>query len=145
MKINLSLKYISFLFAILIAMSCSSSRRAIAVEEGWDLLSETKANNIRETDVVKITSRSLYTTLRFKVEKRDIKLSNLKIYFDNGDKLEPLLDYLIPAGQSSKYIEIGKQGRYIDRVEFKYRSVGGLFSKKADILLFGKRYYQPLQ
>lgn len=143
MKIALPIKILFFLFVVAVTISCSSSRRSIAVEEGWDLLGETKANFVRETDIVKVTSRSLYTTLRFKVENRDIRLSDLKIYFDNGDKLQPSLDNLIPAGQSSKYIELGKQGRHIDRVEFRYRSIGKMFSKKAEIQLFGKRYYQP--
>src|SRR3982751_4855443 len=76
--------------------NCNSSRRSISVEEGWDLLSEQKVNFVRDKDQIDINSSNDYTTLRFKVEGRDVHIEDLKVYFQNGDKLEPNIEATIP-------------------------------------------------
>jgi hypothetical protein len=90
-------------FAIFIS-SCAPTRRSIAIEEGWDLLGERKVNFVRDKDVVEVHSSYKFSALRFKVEGKEVRLNNLKIYFQNGDKLEPSLDDIIAADQYSREI-----------------------------------------
>ena len=129
-----------FISLVVISFSCGSTRNSIAVEEGWELLGETKAGFIRETDVINVSSRNQFTAIRFKVEGAEIKLSQLGVYFESGDKLSPAVDESIPAGQESRLIELAADGRTITKIEFKYRTVGSIIKKKANILIFGKRY-----
>jgi hypothetical protein len=137
--------YPKLILLILVAFASAScsTRRSIAIEEGWDLLGEQKVNFLRDVDDVMITNRNLYTTVRFKVEDKDVRISNVKIYYDNGDKFEPSIDDVIAAGQSSKYIDLGKEGRYITRIQFKYHTVGSVLSGRANVLIFGKKFYRP--
>src|SRR5690348_11749572 len=109
----------NILFAILafFTVSCST-HRTVAIEEGWELLGERKVNFIRDKDEIPVTSRNEFTALRFKVEDRDIRLNYLKIYFRNGDVLQPAIDEVLPANQNSKVIELGREGRPIDKIEF---------------------------
>lgn len=130
-----------FLSLAIISFSCGSTRNSIAVEEGWELLGETKAGFIRETDVINVNSRNQFTAIRFKVEGAEIKLSNLSVYFESGDKLSPAVDESIPAGQESRLIELAADGRTITKIDFQYRTVGSIIKKKANILVFGKRYH----
>lgn len=130
-------------FIILATVVSCSPRRSIAIEEGWELLAERKVNFVRDVDEIPVTSRNLFTTLRFKVEDKDVRISNLKVFYDNGDKFEPSIDDVVPAGQSSKYIELGREGRYITKIQFKYRTVGSILSGRANVLIFGKKYYRP--
>ena len=134
-------KHTLFILLILISFSCGSTRNSIAVEEGWELLGETKAGFIRETDVINVTSRNQFTAVRFKVEGAEIKLSALGVFFESGDKLSPAIDETIPAGQESRLIDLAADGRTITKIEFKYRTVGSVIKKKANILIFGKRYH----
>ena len=134
-------KHTLFILLVLISFSCGSTRNSIAVEEGWELLGETKAGFIRETDVINVTSRNQFTAVRFKVEGAEIKLSALGVFFENGDKLSPAIDETIPAGQESRLIDLAADGRTITKIEFKYRTVGSVIKKKANILIFGKRYH----
>ena len=127
-----------FLFAL---ASCSSSRKSIGVEEGWELLSESKVNFVRDKDEIRINSHNQFTAIRFKVEDREVRINDVKIYFDNGDKLEPNIDEVILADQYSRIIELAKDGSYIDRIEFKYRTTGNVLKGRANVILFGKRYY----
>ena len=133
-------RYSSSILIFFLLVSCGSSRKSIGVEEGWELLSEQKVNFVRDKDEVTIQSRNQFTAIRFKVEDRDVRINDLKIYFQNGDKLEPNLDAVIPADQYSREIELARDGRYIDKIEFKYRTTGNVLKGRANVLVIGKRY-----
>jgi hypothetical protein len=122
--------------------SCHSSRRSIGIEEGWELISERKVNFVRDKDEISVKSRTPFTALRFKVEDKDIHINDLKIYFDNGDKLEPNMDEAIPANEFSRVIDLGREGRFIDRIDFKYRSTGNILSGRANVLVLARKYYR---
>jgi hypothetical protein len=127
------------LFSVAVLGACSSTR-SIAIEEGWELLAERKVNFVRDKDEIDVTSRNQFTAIKFKVEEKDVRINDLVIIFDNGDKLEPSLDVIIGAGQESKLIELGREGRSIDKIEFKYRSTGNLLDGRANVLLFGRKF-----
>lgn len=142
MKLTLACKKLLpalFLFSLVIT-SCSSSRRSIAIEEGWDMLGEEKVNFVREKDIIDVHSSNKFTAIRFKVEKHEVRLSELKIYYQNGDKLEPAMDDIIPADQYSREIELAGEGKFINKIEFKYRTTGNVLKGRANLLVFGKRY-----
>jgi hypothetical protein len=127
--------------AMLIIAACGSSRRSIGIEEGWELLGERKVNFVRDKDELPVRSRNQFTAIRFQNEDREIRLNDLVIYFQNGDKLAPALDDVIPPGKTSRIIELGAEGRYIDKIEFKYRTTGNVLKGRANVLVLGKRYY----
>ena len=128
--------------SIVLLGSCHSSRRTVGIEEGWEIIGEQKVNFVRDKDKIVVNNRTLYTAMRFKVERKDIRISDLKIYFQNGDKLEPNIDEDIQAGQLSRVIELGREGRYIDYIEFKYRTIGSLLKGRANVLVLGRKYYR---
>jgi hypothetical protein len=136
------IRLIFFSFMIGLIASCGSSRKSVGVEEGWELLAEKKVNFVRDKDEITINNRNQFTALRFKVEDRDVRINDLKIYFQNGDKLEPNIDDVINADQYSRYIELAADGRNIDRIEFKYRTEGSILKGRANVLIFGRKYYR---
>ena len=119
--------------------SCGSTR-TISVEEGWEILGEAKVNFVRDRDEIDVSSTNEYTALRFMVEKRDIRLNYLRVVFVNGDVLEPSIDDIIEAGQKSKEIELSREGKRIDRVEFKFRTTGNVLKGRANVVLIGRRF-----
>jgi hypothetical protein len=129
-----------FLIFLLFLVACGPTRRSIAIEEGWELLGESKVNFVRDKDEIDVTSRNQFTAIRFKVEGKEIRLHDLKVFFDNGDKLDPATDFIIPAEQESRIIELAREGRAIDKIEFKYRTTGNILKGRASVLVFGKRY-----
>lgn len=127
---------------VLVMSSCHSSKRAVGIEQGWELLSDEKVNFVRDKDNIAVKSRNEFTALRFRVEDRDIHINDLKIYFQNGDKLEPNINDDIEAGESSRVIELGREGRSIDHIEFKYRTTGNILKGRANVLVLGRKRYQ---
>jgi hypothetical protein len=125
---------------IIFNASCAPVRRSIAVEDGWDLLGEQKADFVREKDVIEVHSTYKFTAIRFKVEKHEVRLNELKIYYQNGDKLEPAMDDIIGADQFSREIELSQDGKFVNKIEFRYRTTGNILKGRANLLVFGKRY-----
>lgn len=136
-------KNVLLVLTIIMLASCTTTRRAVGIEEGWELIAERKVNFVRDVDEVLVTSRSLFTALRFKIEDRDVRINYLKVYFENGDKLEPSIDEIINANQTSRLIELAQEGRYITKIEFKYRTIGNVAKGRANLIIFGKKFYQP--
>lgn len=136
-KIILRIAYFSLL---LLLASCGPARRSIAIEEGWDLLGEVKPDFIRDKDVIEVHSSYKFTDIRFKVEKHEIRLNSLSIYFQNGDKLSPAVNEIVPPDQYSRNIEIATDGKFINKIEFTFRTTGNVFKGRANVLVFGKRY-----
>lgn len=138
---NIIIAGILVLSAILI--SCGSSRRSIAIEEGWELLGEQKVNFVSDKDVIEVKSSNKFTEIKFRVEEHEIRLNDLVIQFQNGDRLTPAVDAVIAPDQTSRSIELGADGRYISKIEFKYRTTGNLLKGRANVLILGKRYAAP--
>ncbi len=137
---NKYLLLIAFIALVSFSFSCGSSRRTVAIEEGWEILGELTVNFGRDRDILQVNSSSKYSALRFKIEERAVKIQELKVVFANLDKLEPAIDEEVQADQYSKIIELGPDGKEVRSVEFKYRTTGNLLKGRAKILVFGKRF-----
>ncbi len=90
--------------SVITISSCFTTRRSIPLEEGWELLGEEKVNFVRDKDELIVSSRNQFTDIRFRIEGKEVRLHDLKIYFENGDKLEPAVDFIIPADRDSRNI-----------------------------------------
>jgi hypothetical protein len=129
-----------YVLTVLLLTSCFSARRSISVEEGWELLGEQKVNFVSDHDEIRVINRNQFTDIKFRVEGREIRMNELKVHYANGDKLEPNIDEVIPADRDSRIIELARDGRNIDRIEFRYRTTGNVLKGRANVLVFGKRY-----
>lgn len=136
-------RLLSLCFGILSLVSiaaCSSSRRSIAIEEGWELLSEEKVNFVRDRDAINVTSSNRFTHIKFRVEDREVRINDLRITLENGDVLQPALDDIIAADQYSRDILIANEGRLLREISFRYRTTGNVLKGRGNVLVLGKRY-----
>lgn len=120
--------------------ACGPTTRTLAIEEGWELIGEEKANFVRDNDEIMVNSTNLFTDIRIKVEKKNLVLQSLKIVFPNGDKMEPAMDKVLGADQYSNIIHLSATGKQIRSIQIKYRSTGNILKGRGNILIFGKRY-----
>ena len=134
------LKFVLVSLTGMLLMACGSSRRTFGLEEGWEILGEQKVNFVKDKDVMQVSSRNLFTAIQFYIEEKDVRINELKIIFDNGDKIEPALDDIIKTGEKSRVIELAADGRRINSIEFKYRSMGSILASRANVVITGKRY-----
>jgi hypothetical protein len=130
---------LAYLFGTLIS-SCGSTRRTFGLEEGWELLGERKVNSLRDKDEMQVTSSNMFTAMRFYVENKDVRISGLKIHFENGDRMQPALDDGIKAAKQSRVIQIVAEGHKITAIEFRYRSMGSVLKGRGNLVVTGRRY-----
>lgn len=123
---------------VLFSVGAALNGQAQVEQEKWQLLAQRKVNFVRDKDEIVPTSTAVYTALRFAAADRSIGISEVKIYFVNGDKLEPQLDEIIKKGERSRVIEFGTEGRQIKKIEFKYRTIGSVFKGRANLLVYGR-------
>jgi len=123
-------------------LACNSTRNSIAIEEGWELIGESKANFVGDHDVIDVVNANRYTAVRYKVLNKDIRIKDMKVVYPSGDKLTPIINANLVEGQYSKDIELGADGKQIRSIEFSYRSKGSIFKGRAKVWVFGKRFVQ---
>jgi hypothetical protein len=134
--------FLPALIAIIVtgATSCAPATRTLAVEEGWELIGEEKANFVKDKDEIMVNSTSLFTDIRIKVENKKLILHNFKVVYPNGDKMQPAMPSVLSPNQYSPAIHLSPTGKQIRSVEFKYRSTGNILKGRGRVLIFGKRY-----
>jgi hypothetical protein len=138
-KFRLSL-LIALVVCIIGSISCSPARKTLVLEEGWELIGETKVGHMMETDEIPVDTNKLYTMIRFKVEDQEVRVDQVKIIFTNGDKLEPKIADAIKPAEFSKDVDLGYEGKSISRIQFRYKTPGSVLKGKATVMVFGKKY-----
>ena len=92
------------------------------------------------TDHDAITNRSpgtLFTGVYIKVTNAPIKINNMKVYLDNGDKFDVSIRSNIKQNGHSRTIELPGGQRKITKVEFSYETLGSTRGH-ATLTLWGK-------
>jgi hypothetical protein len=120
--------------------SCGPASRTIAIEEGWELIGETKINFVKDKEEIMVNSTHTFTDIRIKVENKPIVFHHVKIVFPNGDKIVPAMSKSIGKDQYSSLIHIAATGKQLRSIELKGRSTGNILKGRGRILIFGKRY-----
>lgn len=119
--------------------ACNTSRKSVAIEEGWELIGEKRVDFGKDKDVLMVNSNNQYTDVRFRVEDRPVRIKDFAVVYQNGDRLTPAMDMDFEPGQDSKTFHISPEGRFIRSFEFKYRTKGNVLKGRGSILVFGKR------
>jgi hypothetical protein len=127
----------------IMATSCQAPK-LISQDNGWTYLGQSKANHLREKDVIKIKSREKFSALRIYAFEKDIEIKDFEVMLINGDVLRPVIDETILQGQQSRLIELSTDGKQLEHLLIRYKSKGKLFSGKAVVQFGGLRAdYNP--
>jgi hypothetical protein len=54
--------------------------------------------------------------------------------------LEPSIENVIAADQYSREIDLSPEGKFVNKIEFKYHTIGNILKGRANVLVFGRRY-----
>lgn len=104
----------------------------------WRLLGKRTVTDRVDHDVISVTGRrGQWRAVKIVVSKHAVQFHDVKIVFANGRVQDISLKSVIPAGGSSRVIDLVGDHRVIRRVEFRYdaQSLGS----KALVKVFGKR------
>ncbi len=131
----LALTLITLLFGVIFSSFKADTKKPT---ESWDLLATRKVDFVRDKDVIQIGSNTTYTAIKFSAQDKSVGISEVKVYFANGDKLEPTVDAIVKQGEESKVIELPGDGKAITKIEFKYRTIGSILKGRATVMVYGR-------
>ncbi len=126
---------------VLLGLSTTADVEAADRGEGrWTSLGELHVKDRVERDTLNVgAKRGTFDSIRLKVKRRAIQFRSLTIHFENGAEQEVSLRSVIPAGQSSRVIDLEGGQRAIDKIVFVYDAQTPKRGKSARIHVFGNR------
>jgi hypothetical protein len=125
-----------FLIAVLgVAVVAASAPRHPQV---WKILGRRTVTDRIDHDVIRVTGdRGKWTAIKISVARRAVEFHKVLIRYGDGTVQQVGLKSVIPAGGSSRVIDLKGGRRVINRIEFWYdaESLGG----SATVTVVGRR------
>lgn len=107
---------------------------------GWEHLGVRPVDFRVDHDVVLAGGQGAFRAVRFDVEGGNLEMFDVKITFGNGETFSPNTRLVFDAGAHSRVIDLPGNARIVRRIDFFYRSVGGLRTgSKATVHVYGRR------
>lgn len=130
------MKKIFFVLGSMIVFLCVSS--FVAEQQGWRFIGDKWAAFGPDKDVIRVGKNDLYRQVKLKVTDGPLRIEDVDIYFENGEKMNVVLKNNFRAGQESRVIDLPGGARKLDRIEFLYSTIGKA-KGRARIAVWGKR------
>lgn len=104
----------------------------------WKYIGDKWAAFGPDRDVLRVGIRDQFRQIKIKVTDGPLHIADMDVYFDNGDKFNVALKNNFRAGQESRIIDLPGGLRNLDRIEFKYSTIGRA-KGKARVAVWGRR------
>lgn len=132
------------MFVILLAVSvisnsafAQSTKVVISDKKGWHKIGETTVDFTRDRDEVMVVGADKFASLIFKVDDASIDLTEIEVFYENGDSQNVRIGYPIKAPGQSKEININGGERSIKKISFLYKTISNAKDVKAHVEIWG--------
>jgi len=105
---------------------------------GWVELGVRPVDFRLDHDAVVAVGRGAFRRMRIDVEGNDLEMFDVKVTFANGASFSPPTRMLFKEGSRSRVIDLPGTARIIRRIDFYYRSVGGVRRGRATVRVYGR-------
>lgn len=123
-----------FLSAFILLIISSS----FTVQQGWRFIGDKWAAFGADRDVIRVGGNDAFRQIKIKVTNGPLHITDMDIYFENGEKMNVVLKNNFHAGMESRVIDLPGGVLRIDRISFLYSTIGR--SKgRARVAVWGKR------
>lgn len=109
-----------FLTLAFIVLSLSS----FTIIENWHFIGDKWAAFGPDRDVLRVGGNDAYRQIKIRVTNGPLRIEDMDIYFENGEKMNVVLKNIFRAGQESRVIDLPGGIRKLDRIEFLYSTIG---------------------
>ena len=122
----------------LLALAATLLVATPAHADDWELLGKALVNFGADHDVIPVTAREgWFRAIKIEVEDGNLEMYDIKVIFGNGESFSPNTRLVFREDTRSRTIDLPGDKRFINRVEFFYRS--RVRRGKATVKLYGKR------
>ncbi len=113
---------------LIVAMTCFLVFLIVlyACAENWVLLGSRTVALVSERDSIVVTaSQGKFNAIRIQVRDRGVNFESLQIQFGDGQLMDVPVRAFIPAGGSTRVIDLPNPPRYINNITFYYKTRPG--------------------
>jgi hypothetical protein len=104
---------------------------------GWKLLGKRTAQGQADVDEIPVTYRDgTFTKVKLEVTGSRLEMSNVVIFFANGETFSPDTRLVFGKGTQSRVIDLPGASRVIQKVRFRYGNLPG--GGRATVALFAR-------
>jgi len=124
---------------VLFAMAMMLTLPALSQNRKWVLLGEKLVNDRLDNDVILVTAKEGdFKSIVIRVKGASVDFRKVVVVYGNGEKDEIELRNTIPAGGSSRIIDLKGKERIIREVKLWY-DANTILGRKAIVRVFGRR------
>lgn len=109
-----------------------------SIQKPWRFIGDKWAAFGPDRDILRVTGNDAYSQLKIRVTDGPLRIDDMDIYFESGEKMNVPLKSTFKAGQESRVIDLPGAVRKLDRIEFLYSTIGKA-KGKARVAVWGKR------
>lgn len=106
--------------------------------QSWKYIGDKWAAFGPDRDVLRVGLRDEFRQMKLKVTDGPLHIEDMDVYFENGEKMNVVLKNHFRAGQESRVIDFPGGVRRLDRIEFKYSTIGRA-KGRARVAVWGRR------
>jgi hypothetical protein len=125
-------------FVLLTVIAFTTFNSFTSVQKDWHFIGDKWAAFGPDRDVLRVGGNDAYRQIKIRVTDGPLRIADVDIYFENGEKMNVPLKNVFRAGQESRVIDLPGGVRKLDRIDFLYSTVGKA-KGKARVAVWGKR------
>lgn len=125
-------------FILLVVIAFTTLNSFASVQKGWHFIGDKWAAFGSDRDVLRVGGNDAYRQIKIRITDAPLRIDDMDIYFENGEKMNVPLKNAFKAGQESRVIDLPGGVRKLDRIEFLYSTIGRA-KGKARVAVWGKR------
>jgi hypothetical protein len=132
-------KTLVILFALFSAAGAYAQKPAIVTDKsaGWQKIGETKVNFETERDEIAVMGADKFKSLKLKVTDAAVNISDVEVYFENGEKETLNVRSEIKPGMETRAFDLKGYDRAIKKVVYIYKTAPNSANDKAHVELWG--------
>ncbi len=123
-----------FIALVLVLLSLSS----FTLIENWRFIGDKWAAFGHDRDVLRVGGNDAYRQIKIRVTDGPLRIDDMDVYFENGEKMNVVLKHAFRAGKESRVIDLPGGVRRLDRIEFLYSTIGRAHGR-ARVAVWGRR------
>lgn len=107
----------------------------------WEKLGERTVDLTVDRDIFRCAHKGTFTAIRFHVEKAPVNFLRVMVEYANGNNDNLNFSQLVPAGGTSRYLDLNGNKRIIKQITVFYKALpkrGTHKLKKANVEVWGR-------
>lgn len=105
----------------------------------WRKLGSATVAFSRDRDEIRCAGKGFVRQIVFEVRHTAVNFDAIKVHLVNGTVLDVPVRAMVRAGERSRIIDLPGEARLINKVVFRYRSVGSSSKGRAVVVVWGNK------